>query len=230
MSEDESGTRLPLFALHDVVHFPRTHLRLHVDEPHHRRLVREVSERDEESRRVGVVLLKPGHGRSPQAAPEIFPGGTAARIVDAEFLPNGRANVLLYGEFRFQVTDEIASDPYREGLIRPLFDPPLNEDDAGLQVVRRAVLALAQSLVQELGERFPLSGEELEELAARCGFEEMINRIAADLDLPVLRKLQLLADAVPERALSLLAILRSRRQVVDLLRPYRHLAGKSELN
>ncbi len=229
MSEDDSGTRLPLFALSDVVHFPRTHLRLQIEEPNHRRLVREVAARDEESRRLGMVLLKPGWGRSAQAHPEIFPGGTAARIVEAEFHASGRADVLLYGEFRFQVTGEIARDPYREGLIRPLFDPPLNEDDAGLQLVRRAVTTLALSLVEELGERFPLTAEELEELTAR-GFEEMINRIAAELDLPVLRKLQLLGDAVPERALSVLAILRSRRQVVDLLRPYRHLAGKSELN
>jgi hypothetical protein len=230
MSGHAGENRLPLFALHDVVHFPRTHLRLHIDEPRYRRLVRELVERDEEeARRLGMVLLKPGGGRSP-GPPEIFPGGTAARIVDAQFQPSGRVNVLLYGEFRFQVTDEVGEEPYREGLIRPLFDPPLNEDDAGLQLVRRAVFALAHSLAQELGESFPLKLDELEDVGGRGGFEELINRIASDLDLPVLRKLQLLSDAVPERALSVLAILRSRRQVVELLRPYRHLAGKSELN
>ena len=224
-------TRLPLFALADVVHFPRTHLRLQVDEPHHRRLVRELSAREEEERRLGMVLLKPGWGRAGEGHPEIFPGGTAARIVDAEFLASGRrANVLLYGEFRFRVTGEVAHDPWREGLVRPVFDPPLNEDDAGIQVVRRAVLALAHSLAEELRERFPLGAEELEELGERCGFEELINRIAAELDLPVLRKLQLLSDAVPERALSVLATLRSRRQVIELLRPYRHLAAKSDQN
>jgi hypothetical protein len=96
--------------------------------------------------------------------------------------------------------------------------------------VRGAVLSLAHSLAEDLGESFPLSGEELEDLAGRCGFEETVNRIAVELDLPVLRKLHLLTEAVPERALSLLAILRGRRQVVDLLSPYRHLAGKSDLN
>ncbi len=224
-------TRLPLFPLADVVHFPRTHLRLRSEEPAHRRLLRELSRREEEQRRLGMVLLKPGGAeRAGQAHPEVFPGGTAARVVETEFLPDGRVEALLYGEFRFQLTGEVAHETWREGLVRPVFDPPLNEDDAGLQVVRRAVVSLAHSLAEELRERFPLGAEEIEELAGRCGFEELINRIAADLDLPVLRKLQLLCDAVPERALSILATLHGRRQVIDLLRPYRHLAAKSEMN
>lgn len=230
MDTKSGGTRLPLVPLPDVVHFPRTHLRLHIEEPRYRRLVRELVDGDEEARRVGVVLLKPARGRAAGGPPEIFPGGTAGRLVDVEFLPNGRVNVLLYGEFRFQVAAEVGQEPVRQGVVRPVFDPPLNEEDAGLLLVRRTILALGRELAGEVGERFPMSGEELEEIGGRCGFEELINRIAADIDLPVLRKLHLLTEAVPERALTLLAILHGRRQVIDLLRPYRHLAGKSDLN
>ena len=39
--------------------------------------------------------------------------------------------------------------------------------------------------------------------------------------MPPLRKLQLLTESLPERGLSVLSILRSRQQVVDLLRPFR---------
>jgi hypothetical protein len=70
----------------------------------------------------------------------------------------------------------------------------------------------------------------LAELAAGRPFEEVVNRLAADLDLPPLCKLGLLVEALPDRALELLKILRSRRTVVDLLRPFRHLAAGSELN
>ncbi|HEX5760900.1 MAG TPA: LON peptidase substrate-binding domain-containing protein [Thermoanaerobaculia bacterium] len=232
MSEPPSGgTRLPLFPLPDAVHFPRTHLRLLIEQPPYRRLVRELVELDEESRRVGVVLLKPAPGRTAHQPPEIFPGGTAGRLVDVEFLPNGRIDALLYGEFRFQVTGEVGGqEPVRPVEVRRVFDPPLNEEDAGLLTVRRAVVSVGVALAEELGERFPMSGAEIEEIGGRCGFEEMINRIAADLDLPAVRKQHLLSEAVPERALSLLSILRGRRQVIDLLRPYRHLAGGSDLN
>lgn len=58
----------------------------------------------------------------------------------------------------------------------------------------------------------------------------VVNVLAAHLDLPALRKLQLLAEPLPERALSVLGILRARQKVLDLLRPYRHLAAGAEYN
>ena len=86
------------------------------------------------------------------------------------------------------------------------------------------------ALAAELGESFPISSDEVEDLADWCCFEELVNRLASELDLPALRKLQLLIESLPDRALSVLSILRSRQQVVDLLRPYRHLAITSLLN
>jgi hypothetical protein len=114
--------------------------------------------------------------------------------------------------------------------VRPIEEPRWNEGDAGIVLVKRALLALARSLVAELGDAFPLAAPELDGLAAGSGFEELVNRMAAELDLPAVRKLALLCESLPDRALSLLSILHSRQQVVDELRPFRHLAGKSQLN
>jgi Lon protease-like protein len=225
-----SETLLPLFPLPDVVHFPRTELRLHVNEPRYSRLIRDLEEREEESRWVGVVLLKPGWVQGYEGNPEIFPGGTAGRLMDIEVMPDGSSNILLYGEFRFELERECASDPYRQAVVRPVAEPWLNEQDAGIVVVRDSILSHLRSLAAELGESFPLSPDELEELGEQCAFEELVNYVAAELDVPALRKLQLLVESLPERGLSVLSILRSRKQVVDLLRPYRHLADRSDLN
>ena len=226
MSEE---TLLPLFPLPDVVHFPRTELRLHVSEPRYRRLLHDLAELDEESRWIGVVLLKPGWVQSYEGNPEIFPGGTAGRLMDIEELPDGSANVLLYGDYRFELERECASEPYRQAVVRPVAEPWLNEHDAGIVVVRESILTNVRSLASELGESFPLGNDEIEE-CEEGPFEELVNRIAAEIDVPVLRKLQLLVESLPERGLSVLSILRSRKQVVDLLRPYRHLADRSDLN
>jgi Lon protease-like protein len=229
-----SGKRLPLFPLSDLVHFPHTDLKLEIFEQRYRRLVRDVIDgADAESRRIGLVLLKPGgrrHGDSHSHPPAVFPGGTAGRIVRCEFLPDGRTEVLLHGEFRFELDHEIPGEPYRQALVRPIEEPRWNEGDAGIVLVKRALLALARSLVAELGDAFPLAAPELDGLAAGSGFEELVNRMAAELDLPAVRKLALLCESLPDRALSLLSILHSRQQVVDELRPFRHLAGKSQLN
>ncbi|HEY8020741.1 MAG TPA: LON peptidase substrate-binding domain-containing protein [Thermoanaerobaculia bacterium] len=228
MADDGSGTRLPLVPLPDVVHFPRTDLRLHVFEPRSRRLLRDLVAQDEgEPRRIGIVLARPARRGSQ---PEIYPGGTAGRLVELEALPDGGANVLLRGEFRFALERELGSEPYRQGLVRPIEEPLLNESDAGIVAVRAGLVGLANELAGELGGRFPLSSSDLAEVAADGSFEELVNRIAADLDLPAPRKFSLLAESLPERALSLVSILRSRKQVVALLRPYRSLAAKSEWN
>jgi Lon protease-like protein len=232
-----SGKRLPLFPLSDLVHFPHTDLKLEIFEQRYRLLVRDVLDgADAESPCIGLVLLKPaaqrlGHGgQGGHAQPEVFPGGTAGRIVRCELRPDGRTELLLHGEFRFELDHEIPGEPYRQALVRPIAEPRWNEGDAGIVLVKRALVALARSLGSELGDAFPLAAPELEALAAGSGFEELVNRLAAELDLPALRKLALLCESVPDRALSVLSILHSRLQGVDQLRPFRHLAGQSQLN
>lgn len=219
------GTRLPLVPLAELVHFPRTELRLHVIDPSYEPLVQDLAELDEDSRWLGVVLLKPGwqEGRA-----EIFPGGTAARVVDLETLPDGHSELLLYGEFRFELEREVGAGPYRQALVRPVEEPWLNERDAGVVAVRLAILELLRSLCAEPGDKLPLDVDGL--ASGDCAFEELVNRIAARVDVPPLRKLQLLTESLPERALSVLSILRSRQRVIDMLRPFRPLAAGLERN
>ncbi|HEX6904168.1 MAG TPA: LON peptidase substrate-binding domain-containing protein [Thermoanaerobaculia bacterium] len=221
-------TRLPLVPLTNVVHFPRTELRLHVLDPTYLRLAQDLSELDEDSRWIGVVLLKPGYSLDAEGRPEIFPEGTAARVMELELAPDGHSDLVVYGEFRFELEREVGSGPYRQGLVHPVEEPWLNERDAGVVAVRQGIVKLLRSLAEELGDNLPLDVDDL--VAGDCAFEELVNRIASRVDLPPLRKLQLLHESLPERGLSVLSILRSRQQVIDMLRPYRKLARGSEHN
>lgn len=231
---DNSGddTRLPLFPLPDVVCFPRTELRIHIFEARYRRMVEDLLSLEEDDRRIGLVLLKPGWGQAGGAGrPEIFPGGTAGLLVDVEKLPDGGSNLLLRGDFRFELRHELeGGEPYRQAVVRPVEEPWLNERDAGIVAVRGAILDFLEKLAEEIGEPFPFDPDDREELTRHCAFEELVNRIAASFDLPPLRKFQLLTESLPERGLSVLSILRSRVQVLDMLRPFRHLAAGSEHN
>ena len=69
----EADRRLPIIPLEDVVHFPRTSVRLHVQEPRYRRLVRDLLAQDEETRLVGLVLVKPGHEEAGEGLASFFP-------------------------------------------------------------------------------------------------------------------------------------------------------------
>lgn len=221
--------RIPLLPLSDVVHFPRTRLGLAVVDPRHEELVAELSARDEDDRWLGTVLVKPGARRDARGRRRIFSGGTAGRVVDLERRPGGGSRFSVVGESRFTVTREIAERPFREAEVELVGEPALREDDPGVVAVRRQIVGLAALLHAEgaLGEEPALDADEL--LALGLGtaltFEELVNRIAADVSLPALRKLELLIRALPDRALELLAILRGRRQTVELLRPYRRPAN-----
>lgn len=223
---------IPLFPLPDVVHFPRTDLRLHIFEPRYRKMIRDVVDRDEAVRWIGMVLLKPGAEPDSGAQPEIFPGGTAGRLVDIDYLPDGRSNIVLHGEFRFAVEREVGSMsiPYRRGIVRPLLEPSVDEDDPDVISVRKELVATCQKLSTEMGDLFPKAADDVVALESGRSFESLVNGLAASLDLPAVRKIDLLESSLPERAAELVRILRSRRKVLDLLGPFRHLSEQAEWN
>ncbi len=226
-----SDTRLtlPLFPLPDVVHFPRTELRLHVFEPRYRRLVRDVAAAAGRTW-IGMVLLRPGWEDDYEGRPPVYDAGTAGRLEDVEYLPDGRSNIVLRGEFRFEIEREFGERLYRLARVRPVREPDEALCDVDLAALRRRILATAGSLRAEMGERFPLADGSLAELTQTASTEEFVNRIAATLDVPPLRKLQLLSADLPQRAERVLSILHSRQRVLDLLRPFRHLAAGAETN
>jgi Lon protease-like protein len=161
--------------------------------------------------------------------PAVYAAGTAARLISVVDVDEG-CEIVLRGEFRFELEEEIAAGPGRYAWVRPMEEPDLAEDDPDVLTLRREIVGVAVHLAGELGERFALDGEQLREFASDLPFEAMINHLAANMDVAPLRKLQLLRTALPDRALHLLTILRGRRQVLDMLRPYRHLARCAELN
>lgn len=224
---------LPLFPLPNVVHFPEAELRLHVFEPRYRQLVRDLLLRDSAERRIGIVLLKPGWQDAPTGdAPEVFPAGTAGRLVAVRTLPDGRSNIRLRGEFRFSIDREVESlaTPYRQALVHPLSEPEPSPDEPSSLALRRELLARAVHLQVEMGQLFPFDAEALADLGRRARLAEVVNRLAQELDVPALRKMQLLAEELEDRGASLLHILRSRERVLDLLRPFRHLRGAASNN
>jgi Lon protease-like protein len=223
--------RLPLLPLSDVVHFPRTRLGLDVVDPRHDDLLAELAARDEGDRWLGTVLVRPG-GPDARGRRRIFPGGTAGRVVGLELRPDGGSRLALVGESRFTVTRELAERPFREAEVELVGEPDLRVDDAGVVAVRREIVDLVARLRAEhaLGEDFPLDAGELLALRLGTSFEELVNRVAAGLPLPAVRKLALLVRSLPDRALELLAVLRGRERVAELLRPYRRPAGDPDLN
>jgi uncharacterized protein len=220
---------IPLFPLPNVVHFPDTVLRLHVFEPRYRQMVADLMSLDPGMRWVGMTLLRPVQPLGEERL-EIFEEGTAGLLTDVAPLPDGRSHIALRGAFRFLIEREVEARPYRRALVRPLPEPEPEGGELEIRALRLELIRAARSLAREMGASFPVEDEAIEELAACSRLAAVVNRLAAELDLPVLRKHALLVADLEERGASILRILRSRQRVLDLLRPYRRTEAKALRN
>jgi Lon protease-like protein len=212
--------RLPLLITDDV-HFPCTRVRL----PLAGALLCDLLLRPPDERWLGVVLARQGGG--------ICAAGTASRLVEVE--PDGEgARALLLGTHRFAVTElpptgEGSALSYPTALVRLLPEPPLYEDAPLLRAMREELAGRLEEARRALGDALSLTAETLHRLAT-APFEELVNRAAAALDVPPMRKVELLTLPLPDRAAEVTGILRSRTKLVELLRPFRHLMAAAESN
>lgn len=211
---------LPLFPLPGVVLFPETLLPLHIFEPRYRALVADLLELPPEQRLVGIALLVDDE-RDGVRTRRVANPGTAGRLVRVEPLPDGRYDIVLRGAFRIALGEEVAGRPYRQVRADPLFEtaagtPPAADVREGLL---DDLLALARSGAADL----PVALETARSLA-EGRFSELVNRLAAGLELPAARRQLLLTLDLPARAGEVAAIVASRRRLLDSLAPFRHLA------
>jgi Lon protease-like protein len=139
-------TRLAMFPLGTVL-FPHAGLPLHVFEPRYRALMHDCLLGE---RRFGVILIE--RGSEVGGHDQRFGLGTAARIVEAAELPDGRWIVTVLGTHRVKVEQWLPDAPYPCAEVEELSEPPWDKsDDSYLEeAARRVRRALAYA--SELGQ------------------------------------------------------------------------------
>ena len=98
---------VPIFPLPDVTFFPNTLMPLHVFEARYRAMVTDVLERN---RRLAVVRLQSGYEATYAGKPAVHLVAGLGEIVSCERLATGRYNILLRGEARIRLEQELPSD------------------------------------------------------------------------------------------------------------------------
>lgn len=102
---------LRLFPLQTVL-FPGMRLPIHVFEERYRLMIRECIEEDAP---FGVLLIKSGSETGAPAVPHDL--GTTARILQVEYLEDGRMNIFTVGERRFRIVALNTTQPYLRGEV-----------------------------------------------------------------------------------------------------------------
>lgn len=102
---------LRLFPLSTVL-FPGMRMPLHIFEERYRIMVRECIEEDAP---FGVLLIKSGDEAGAGAVPHQV--GTVARIMQVEYLDDGRMNIFTIGQQRFRIVTINTTQPYLRGEV-----------------------------------------------------------------------------------------------------------------
>jgi Lon protease-like protein len=138
---------VPIFPLPDVTFVPHTLLPRHVFEARYRMMIIDALERD---RRLAVVRLQPGYEATYAGKPPVYPIAGLGEIVSCERLATGRYNILLRGESRVRLEQEVPSDTlYRLLRARRLADgEPTADVTPALARIRASCRALLEALAR----------------------------------------------------------------------------------
>ncbi|MCJ2187221.1 LON peptidase substrate-binding domain-containing protein [Novosphingobium beihaiensis] len=99
--------RITIFPLPGAVLYPGLQLPLHIFEPRYRAMVSDALARD---RLIGMIQPQ----RAEEGAP-LYSIGCLGRIGDVEALEDGRFNIVLEGEQRFRIVNELdVTTPFRQ--------------------------------------------------------------------------------------------------------------------
>lgn len=209
---------LPIFPLPNLVFFPNTRLPLHVFEPRYRQMVTDAIEAD---KRFGIVLLRPGWETDYFGAPAVHTCGTLGTIEQAVPLDDGRFNILVRGDVRFRIVDEIGRVPYRTARVVAQPEVKRRAEDAYAQ--REWLAELARLYLTYLPDQMAVP--EIETV----GLDALANALIMSLNLEVEEKQKLLEiDDLIARAEQVGAELQSRVESLKFLSPFRRAADPSK--
>jgi Lon protease-like protein len=121
--------RLSIFPLTGAILFPGLQLPLHIFEPRYRAMIGDALARD---RRIGMI-----QPQAPQEGAPLYQIGCIGKIEEVETSEDGRYNIVLAGEARFRVLQELdVATPFRQVEAELIADA----EDAVLSIAERAAL------------------------------------------------------------------------------------------
>lgn len=209
---------LPLFPLPNIVFFPHTRLPLHVFEPRYRQMVKDALEADQ---RIGIILLRPGWESEYYDAPPVFECGTLGTIEQAVALEDGRFNIVVRGDVRFRIIDEVSRVPYRTA--RVIAEPEVTREAAQAYAQREWLADLSRQYLEYLPDQTAVPEIETVNLDA------LTNALIMSLNLDVEEKQKLLElSDVVGRAEEIGNELANRIESLRFLAPYRRPSDPSQ--
>ncbi len=187
---------IPLFPLRTVL-FPHTTLPLHIFEERYKLMIgRCIEERSP----FGVVLIRSGEEVGGPAEPHDV--GTAARIAQIQRLPDGKMNLVAFGERRFRILALDTTELYLQGDVELL-----ESEDVDAPEVTEAAARVAALFGEQFRLALAISGQWTRRLDLPSDPDALADFVAGNAELPSEEKQALLETLSLPARLSRLAVL-----------------------
>jgi len=202
---------LPIFPLPNLVFFPNTRLPLHIFEPRYRQMVSDALQADQ---RIGIVLLRPGWEADYYGLPAVHTCGTVGLIEQSLALEDGRYNLLVNGQNRFRILQEVSSSPYRVARVVRQTEIPPEPQEA--RIHRERLADLSRQYLHYLPGQIPVP--EIETV----GLDSLTNALVMSLNFESEIKQHLLEmDDLIQRSEQVAIELKTRIESLQFLAPFR---------
>jgi Lon protease-like protein len=191
-----------------------------VFEPRYRQMVTDALEGDG---KMGIVLLRPGWEADYFGSPPIHEFGTLGTIEQAVPLEDGRFNILIRGDVRVRVLDEVSRVPYRTA--RVIAQPEQSQGPNESYAQREWLAELSRQYLKYLPDQMAVP--EIETV----GLDALTNALIMSLNLDVEEKQRLLEiHDLLNRAEKIGSELKTRIESLRFLAPYRREGGDPSRN
>ncbi len=214
------GDILPVLPLRNMVLFPGVLLPVTVARPKSLNLVKSAFKND---KTIAVCCQKNAGTEEPKSE-DIYPLGTAARVVRIFELPDGAVTVILEGTERIMIDAITAQKPYLKAKVFVIPETFPKKNDKSFLAVVSQLKELAVNILKRTEGVPPEAGFALKNIDNP---PTLVNYICVNFSLGVEQKQSLLQqEKLEERALQLLEMLNKEQQLLDIKQSIQQKAQK----
>ena len=202
ISDAELPETLPVLALRNAVLFPGAVFPITIGREKSIRLIRQAEEND---LFVGCVPQTDVTVEDPKEK-DLYPYGTAAKIIKSLEMPDGTLTVILQGIKRFSLDAVLDYEPFMTARIHYLDDFLAEQDSATIKAIADS---LKENAIQIVRNTSMASREAIAAIRSITNFRFLVNFIATTVEVDDFSdKIDLLQyDDVRARAMKLLSLL-----------------------
>lgn len=135
---------IPIFPLPDVTLFPGTYLPLHIFEPRYRLMIEYCSESDDE---LAVSSYLPKNEQKNPNLHDIYLKFGWGKIIQKEYLPDGRSNIVLEGMGICELIEYQSTEPFRIGKVKLIDRIKANPNQENFQELLDEIILLTKRII-----------------------------------------------------------------------------------